>query len=96
MPGQSHQLKTDFGEMKMRSLYLAFACMWLIGCGTEPQAPLSSDRAIPIEQGNGNSGTPDLMPRDPGEREVPGTFTDEPSGSPDLSDPNIDTSVMPR
>lgn len=30
-----------------------------------------------------------------GEREVPGSVTDEPSGNPDLSDPRIDTSLMP-
>lgn len=61
-------------------------------CGCSELTSLSAgELKISIKVGEWNCGTPDLtnmaaelMPLDPGERHVPGSFTDEPSGSPDF------------
>ncbi len=70
--------------MRIVILLLTVICQ----CGCSGQAETSSPAA---------SNTPEEQIRlEPREREVSGGISDQPSGNPDLSDPNIDTSVMPR
>lgn len=65
-------------------LMLAVFC----GCG--------GDGNDAVEKPSTTNTATEFVPLEEGEREVPGTVSDKPSGHPDLSDPNIDTSVMPR
>jgi hypothetical protein len=85
----------------MRTTSVLLSLLFLIGCSENSQTTSTpGESEITNVQGADAGETPghanaDTMQLEPGERAVPGTFIDEPSGSPDLSDPNIDTSLMP-